>query len=99
IMSFVYVPGDTSFSGLHEPATAEERGAPEAGSVSFLPLYLPFYQFTQPCVATSPCSGNSLDFCDSFSVRFLRGQGPQNATHGDQDSSPGAPLNARAGDP
>jgi hypothetical protein len=28
----------------------------------------PFYQFTQPSVAASLCSGNSLDFFDSFSV-------------------------------
>ena len=60
---------------------------------------LPFYQFTQPSVAVSPFSGNFVDFFDSFSVRFLRGQGPQNATHGDRDSSPGDPPNARAGDP
>src|SRR5262245_22206218 len=62
-------------------------------------IELPFYQFTQPFVAASPCSGNSLDFFDSFSVRCLRGQGSQNATHGDQDSSPGDPPNAQAGDP
>src|SRR5262249_59394481 len=66
---------------------------------SVLFLLLPFYQFTQPFVAASPCSGNSLDFFDSFSVRCLRGQGSQNATHGDQDSSPGDPPNAQAGDP
>src|SRR5215475_14195664 len=60
---------------------------------------LPFYQFTQPFVAARPFSGDLLDFFDSFSVRLLRGQGPQNATHGDRDSSPGDPPNARAGDP
>src|SRR5438128_6239810 len=60
---------------------------------------LPFYQFTQPSVSASPCSVNPLDFFDSFSVRLLRGQGPQNATYGDRDSSPGDPPNARAGDP
>src|SRR5262249_31699143 len=60
---------------------------------------LPFYQFTQPFVAASPCSGNPLDFFDSFSVQCLRGQGSQNATHGDPDSSPGDPPNAQAGDP
>jgi hypothetical protein len=38
-------------------------------------------------------------FFDSFSMRRLQGQGPQNATHGDRDSSPGDPLNARAGAP
>src|SRR2546430_638773 len=62
-------------------------------------VILPFYQFTQPSVAVSPFSGNLWDFFDSFSVRFLRGQGPQNATIGDGDSSQGAPPNARAGDP
>src|SRR6266852_1573389 len=61
--------------------------------------YLPFYQFTQPSVAVSPFSGNLVDFFDSFSVRFLRGQGPQNATHGDRDSLPTGPPTARAGDP
>src|SRR5438128_60527 len=60
---------------------------------------LPFYQFTQPSVAVSLFSGNPLDLCDSFSVQLLRGQGPQNATHGDQDSSPGDPPTAWAGDP
>src|SRR5438874_12546472 len=60
---------------------------------------LPFYQFTQPSVAVSPFSGNLVDFFDSFSVRFLRGQGPQNATHGDRDSLPTGPPPARAGDP
>src|SRR5206468_6211406 len=60
---------------------------------------LPFYQFTQPSVSASPCSVNPLDFFDSFSVRLLRGQGPQNATYGDRDSSPGDLPNARAGDP
>src|SRR5438552_11435332 len=60
---------------------------------------LPFYQFTQPSVAVSPFSGNLVDFFDSFSVRFLRGQGPQNATHGDRDSLPTGPPTARAGDP
>src|SRR2546430_13409997 len=60
---------------------------------------LPFYQFTQPSVAVSLFSGNPLDLCDSFSVQLLRGQGPHNATHGDQDSAPGDPPNARAGDP
>src|SRR5919205_3417538 len=59
----------------------------------------PFYQFTQPSVAASPCSGNPLDFFDGFSVRLLQEQGPQNARRGDRDSSPGAPPNARAGDP
>src|SRR5262249_31843255 len=59
----------------------------------------PFYQFTQPSVAVSPCSGSPLDFFGSFSARLLQEQGPQNAAHGDQDSSPGAPPNARAGDP
>src|SRR5882724_9894359 len=62
-------------------------------------LELPFYQFTQPSVSVSPCSVNSLDFFDSFSVRLLRGQGPQNATYGDRDSSPGDLPTARAGDP
>src|SRR2546421_3405954 len=62
-------------------------------------LQLPFYQFTQPSVAVCPFSGNPLGLFDSFSVRLLRGQGPQNATHGDRDSSPGDPPNARAGDP
>src|SRR4030095_12759306 len=59
---------------------------------------LPFYQFTQPSVAVSPFSGNFVDFFDSFSVRFLRGQGPQNATPGDRDSSPDALPHARAAD-
>src|ERR1700704_2843359 len=62
-------------------------------------VMLQFYQFTQPSVAVSPFSGNLLDFFDSFSGRLLRGQGSQNATHGDRDSSPGDPPNARAGDP
>src|SRR5712691_9220571 len=62
-------------------------------------ILLPFYQFTQPSVAVSPFSGNLVDFFDSFSVRFLRGQGPQNATHGDRDSLPTGPPTARAGDP
>src|SRR6476660_7671064 len=62
-------------------------------------IKLPFYQFTQPSVAVSPFSGNLLDFFDSFSGRLLRGQGSQNAMHGDRDSSPGDPPNARAGDP
>src|SRR4029450_6610225 len=60
---------------------------------------LPFYQFKQPFVAASPFSGSLLDFFDSFSMRRLQGQGPQNATHGDRDSAPGDPLNARAGAP
>src|SRR5262249_16955543 len=68
-------------------------------SILFSSLLHPFYQFTQPSVAVSPCSGNPLDFFGSFSVRLLRGQWPQNATHGDQDSSPADPPNARAGDP
>src|SRR5215831_13221567 len=59
----------------------------------------PFYQFTRPSVAVSPFSGNHLGLFDSFSVRRLRGQGPQNAPHGDRDSSPGDPPNARAGGP
>src|SRR5262249_61754522 len=57
-----------------------------------------FYQFTRPSVAVSSFSGNPLGLFDSFSVRLLRGQGPQNATHGDRDSSPGDPPNARADD-
>src|ERR671924_1840535 len=60
---------------------------------------LPFYQFMQPSGAVSPFSGSLLDFFDSFSVRLLQEQGPQNATRGDPDSSPGALPNARAGDP
>src|SRR5712671_3478160 len=49
--------------------------------------FLPFYQFTQPSVSVSPCSVNSLDFFESFSVRLLRGQGPQNATYGDAQNA------------
>src|SRR5262249_60735652 len=65
-----------------------------------LPTFqLPFYQFMQPSVAVSPFAGPLLDFFDSFSVRLLQEQGPQHATRGDRDSSPGAPPNARAGDP
>ena len=72
-------------------------GSPAANSILF--DNHPFYQFTQPSVAASLCSGNPLNFFDSFSVRLLQEQGPQNATRGDRDSSPGAPPNARAGDP
>jgi hypothetical protein len=50
-------------------------------------IYHPFYQFTQPSIAPSPCSGNSLDFFDSFSVRLLQEQGPQNAARGDELST------------
>src|SRR4029450_12204458 len=64
-----------------------------------LNVQLPFYQFTQPSVAVTPYFVNLVDFFDSFSVRLLRGQGPPNATHGDRDSSPSNPPNARAGDP
>ena len=63
------------------------------------PSHRHVFHFTQPSVAVSPFSGNFVDFFDSFSVRFLRGQGPQNATHGDRDSSPDDLPNARAGDP
>src|SRR5262245_32075384 len=62
-------------------------------------LALPLYQFMQPSVAVSPFAAPLLDFFDSSSVRLLQEQGPQNATRGDPDSSPGAPPNARAGDP
>src|SRR4030095_14743265 len=62
-------------------------------------LFLQFYQFTQHSVAVSPCFATLLDFFYSFSVRLLQGQGPQNATYGDRDNSPGDPLSARAGDP
>ena len=43
----------------------------------------------QPSGAVSRFSGTLLDFFDSFSVRLLQEQGPQNATREDPDSSPG----------
>src|SRR5437763_14352885 len=55
------------------------------GPVEWLLVMHLFYQFTQPSVAVSPCSGNPLDFFGSFSVRLLQEQGPQNATRGDRD--------------